>query len=264
MSSRCRYHCTVAHPSSPSSKHSPLDSFIHSFSVLATTFSILYLVLSTVTLPNNFSKISPTFPLSSPFFPPHQVSPFPSVSKCLDCIPICFFAMHSIFSFNHDFSKGTSLKFFLLLLLAGDIELNPGPHQTNLSTSLNISYLNIRSATVVKPEIDKPAVLQQFLLDQHLDIFTLSETWLSIDTPPSFLQSLTPQGYSIAYSPRASGRGGGLAVIYRSSLKMSTIALPTFASFECYCSSFSLPHTSYFTFTLLTIYRPRLLLIPPS
>src|SRR6266516_3178349 len=174
MSSHCRYHCTVAQPSSPSSKHNPLDSFLHSFSVLATTFSILYLVLSTVTLPNNFSKISPTF-LSSPFFPPHQVCPFPSVSKCLDCIPICFFAKHSIFSFNHDFSKGTSLKFFLLLLLAGDIELKPGPHQTNLSTSLNISHLNIRSATVVKNEIDKPVVLQQFLLDQHLDILTLSE-----------------------------------------------------------------------------------------
>src|SRR6266516_2845072 len=200
-----------ADPSSSSSKFNPLASLMHSFSVLATTFSILYLVLSSITLPNNFAKISPTFLSSSPFFPPHQLCPFPAVSKCLDWIPVGYFANHSIFPFHHYLIKRPSLKFFLLLLLAGDIELNPGPYPTTLSSSLNLSHLNIWSATVVKSELDKPAVLQQFLLDQRLDILTLSETWLSTDTPPSVLQSLTPQGYSITHSPRPSGHGGGLA-----------------------------------------------------
>src|SRR6266516_4488461 len=255
MSSRRRYLRTCADPSSSSSKFNPLDSSIHSFSVLATTFSILYLVLSSITLPNNFSQISP-FLSSSPFFPPHQLCPFPAVSKCLDWIPVGYFANHSIFPFHHYLIKRPSLKFFLLLLLAGDIELNPGPYPTTLSSSLNLSHLNIWSATVVKSELDKPAVLQQFLLDQRLDILTLSETWLSTDTPPSVLQSLTPQGYSITHSPRPSGHGGGLATIYRSCFKMSTIALPTFSSFESCCCSFSFPHISSFNITLLTIYRP--------
>src|SRR6266516_3175126 len=87
MSSHCRYHCAVAHPSSPSSKHNPLDSFIHSFSVLATTFSILYLVLSSVTLPNNFSKISPTFPFLLSFSHPTKSTHFHLSQNVLIAFP---------------------------------------------------------------------------------------------------------------------------------------------------------------------------------
>ena len=233
--------------------------FIHSFSVLLTFFFILYLILSLITLPNNFCKIFLIQPSSLSVSPVFHPFPFPSVSKCLDFVPIGFFCNRSLASSQFTIQKRNFFVYCFLLMLAGDVELNPGPPRPNsasLSSTLNISHLNIRSATTITPKLNKPAVLHEFISDQLLDILTLSETWLSTDTLPSTLQSLTPQNYSISHSPRPSVHGGGLAIIYRSCLKMSKIILPTFSSFESICARFSVPTNPSFSFTLLTIYRP--------
>ena len=148
------------------------------------------------------------------------------------------------------------LRFFfsVLLLLAGDVELNPGPSSTTASsTTLKFACLNIRSATSVTNELDKPSVLQQFLLEQSTDILTLTETWLSPDTPYSVLNSLKPPDFSILHTPRPHGIGGGVATIYRSSLKASKISFPVFTSFESMVTNFC---TSSGSFLVATIYRP--------
>src|SRR3989442_15161943 len=98
--------------------------------------------------------------------------------------------------------------------------------------------------------------LHEFLIDHSIDVLTLSETWLSADTLPSTLQSLTPQGYSIFHSPRTFGHGGGLATIYRSFLKLSKMTIPTYSSFESTCSRFSITTNPSFSFILLNIYCP--------
>ena len=110
---------------------------------------------------------------------------------------------------------------------------------------------------------DKPALLLEFLIDHSIDVLTLSETWLSVDTLPSTLQSLTPQGYSIFHSPRTFGHGGGLATIYRSFLKLSKITIPTYSSFESTCSRFSIQQIHLFLlfFLLFTVHLPPLSLI---
>src|SRR5437899_6470431 len=96
---------------------------------------------------------------------------------------------------------------------------------------LNFSCLNIRSASSISTHLDKPAVLQKFLSDHSVDVLALTETWLTPETLPSTLNSLTPPGYSIIHSRRPQGKGGGLGLIFRSHFKVSTVSLPMLSSF---------------------------------
>jgi exonuclease III len=136
------------------------------------------------------------------------------------------------------------------LLLSGDIELNPGPPS---QTDLSFATLNIRSASSITWDLDKPTVLRDFILRQSIDILLLSETWLSPDSPSSVLNSLIPPGFSLFHKPRSTGRGGGLAVIFRSSLSISEAALSSFSSFESLCFTLTLASK---TFVFLGVYRP--------
>ena len=56
----------------------------------------------------------------------------------------------------------------ILLLLAGDVELNPGP------SPLNFTHLNIRSIR----SFQKSSSLHNYLADHPTDILSLNETWL--------------------------------------------------------------------------------------
>src|SRR6201996_8073180 len=147
-------------------------------------------------------------------------------------------------------SYRVSLLIYFLLLLSGDIQLNPGPFT---SKCISFSTLNIRSASVVTSELDKPAVLYDFILDNSLDIVLLTEMWLSNDVPSCVLNSLTPPNFSLLNKPRLTGRGGGLAVLHRSYFKISEIPSPTTSSFESLCFKLSL---SSRTFNFLSVYRP--------
>ena len=99
----------------------------------------------------------------------------------------------------------------------------PGPAHFNC---ISFATLNIRSASSVTDDLNKPAVLQDFILEKSLDVLSLTETWLSPDTPSSVINSLTPSNYSILHKPRLTGRGGGIALIYRSYMNMKEINIP--------------------------------------
>ena len=145
-------------------------------------------------------------------------------------------------------TRKSHLYLCLLILLAGDINLNPGP-----VPSLNLAHLNTRSVASVTNDLNKPAALLDFISDNKIDILTLSETWLQPDSQPSILNSITPDNYSLLHAPRLSGRGGGIAVLYRSFLRLTSVPIPTFNSFEALCTRLTISSTS---FTILTIYRP--------
>src|SRR2546426_12000193 len=102
------------------------------------------------------------------------------------------------------FPRYTNFLFSMLLILSGDINLNPGPPITSIS-SLKFSCLYIRSVSSITPELSKPAVLQEFLSGDPrnpIDILSLTETWLPCDRLAAVLNSLTPPGYSFINSPR--------------------------------------------------------------
>src|SRR5437867_6932659 len=239
--------------SSPSSSYFlPFhSSILHSLHVLFSVFFpiSLLLLLSTPYLTHN---PPPSTSISfHPLCPTLIPIPFSSLSPCFTnhhftLLSISFFPRRPSLSCSRRFN----FRSVLLLLLAGDVQSNPGP--VVYSSSLNFSCLNIRSASSISTDLDKPAVLQEFLSDHSIDILALTETLLTPETLPSTLNSLTPPGYSIIHSPRPQGKGGGLGLIFRSYLKVSTVSLPLFSSFVSLCVRLTTASTS---FTLLVIYR---------
>jgi len=105
----------------------------------------------------------------------------------------------------------------VLLLAAGDIELNPGPDGGVLPNNiLKFGCLNVNSAR------NKCASIHDLISDFNLDILALSETKLQHDLPDTIKNDIAPEGYDVLHvhrQPTASHPGGGgLAVVFRDSL----------------------------------------------
>ena len=209
------------------------------FWTLYCLLNILCPVLTTHQLESSPSRSSQTW------IPP------PSVCQCLNGNYSLLFP--SLCSCKPSKQKITRfrLAILLLLLLAGDIESNPGP--VVISSDLTFSCLNVRSASSITNSLDKPCLLQEFISDYSIDLFALTETWFQPNTPANILNSITPPNYSIIHAPRKHGKGGGIAVVHRNHLKITTLSLPTFSSFESLYLTLSV---SSFTCKLLFIYRP--------
>ena len=134
----------------------------------------------------------------------------------------------------------------IILLLDGDVELNPGP------STLNFTHLNIRSIQ----SFQKSFSLHSNFADHPTEILSLNETLLQPTDSDKFVSSLAPPGYSILHSPRLTGQGGGLALIFRSFLKFKlsrTRNLPPPESFELLATKLS---TGNKETIFLNIYRP--------
>uniref|UniRef100_A0A8C7Z8K8 Reverse transcriptase domain-containing protein n=1 Tax=Oryzias sinensis TaxID=183150 RepID=A0A8C7Z8K8_9TELE len=111
--------------------------------------------------------------------------------------------------------------------------------------SVNVGLLNIRSLTT------KGDLVQDLLIKNELDFMSLTETWQNpLDFTP--LNDATPPGFVYIAKPRDSGRGGGLAMIYRENWKIVPVTAPVFGSFESLVCQFSGPVPTI----VATIYRP--------
>ena len=246
-------HCQliVATHTMVDSKNSVCCKCVHASFVWYILFQFVYVLLH-VCCPHLHTFSSISLPYTPSFMPPASFHPR------LDRLHAIFLAsLHS----HRRFALSTaSAPFFsrhrsaflisLCLLLCGDVELNPGPSSP---TQISLATLNIRSATSVTPSLHKPEVLQDFILHNSLEILTLTETWLSTDSPTMALNSLTPPNFHLIHKPRLTGRGGGLAVIYRSYLKVTERTIPHFESFE---SLFFQLNLSGQTLSFLLVYRP--------
>jgi len=108
----------------------------------------------------------------------------------------------------------TSVICSILLLLAGDVHLNPGP--VSQSIILNFGYINICSAR------NKIASIHDLITDFSLDILALSETGLQADMPAAIKDDIAPVGYDVehVHRPATANRpsGGGLALVLRDNL----------------------------------------------
>ena len=64
---------------------------------------------------------------------------------------------------------------------------------------------------------------QHYLQDEKIDMCAVRETWLK---PDDIIhpKEITPPGYDILSKPRSDGRlGGGVALVYKSSMKVNNI-----------------------------------------
>lgn len=77
----------------------------------------------------------------------------------------------------------------------------------------------------------KTFILNDFFVSQELDFLCLCETWLSPGENMPFSE-LSPSDCSFFNSPRPSGRGGGVASVYKSLFHCWQIPHAGFTSFE--------------------------------
>ena len=112
----------------------------------------------------------------------------------------------------------------LLLLLCGDVTVNPGP--------TNFGFINCRSIC------NKGPLLHDVIQHSDLDILGLVETHIRPTDTDGLLSSLTPTNYNLIQKPRCTGLGGGVGFLCRKSFSPSIVSSPVFKSFEITMLSF--------------------------
>lgn len=99
---------------------------------------------------------------------------------------------------------------------------------------------------------NKTFILNDFFTGRNLDILFLTETWAGVGKLSVF-EELCPSNCSFISTPRSVGRGGGVAMVFKQSLKINTVSVRSYSSFEIQCVT--LQSASFVLFCGL-IYRP--------
>ena len=133
-------------------------------------------------------------------------------------------------------------RLFILLLLAGDINPNPGPLRCP-----KVTYANITSVH------NKYPAIAIFISENDTDLFAMSDTWIRPDTTSANLPEITPPGYNLYQQPREVCRGGGLDFFIKDGLDPSDVPTKTCTTFENFLLKISLHKESFY---FLNIYRP--------
>lgn len=162
-------------------------------------------------------------------------------------IPISFFLVKTPTKFLYPRRRPFVL---LLLILSGDIELNPGP--------FNICTYNIRSLTNPLHYTS----LSSLAIDFSIYLFCLTETWISPKTTSFEIKSCCPPNFSLYSYPRPAPStstsivGGGTAFLLHNSCTCLSTSSHVYKSFEMSSLTFK---SSSSKLTVFNIYRP-----PPS
>jgi len=127
--------------------------------------------------------------------------------------------------------------------------------QTAAKQLMSIGLFNAQSVG----RKEKRTAIQQYLLDNDIDIFVVTETWLRPQGDEAKVKDLTPPNYTTISFPRGS-LGGGIAVIIKDTLSSCVSVTSEFlfqhSSFELAQLTFSLKQH---TLNVFALYRP-----PPS
>lgn len=116
---------------------------------------------------------------------------------------------------------------------------------------LDMCLLNTRSVR------NKAHIVKDFVIDNSCDIMALTETWLKKgDEDSATVNDLCPKTHKLPHKPRSVGRGGGVGLLHRDTLKIKEQATTDFRSFEYTECVFKATSK---TIRLIVLYRP-----PPS
>jgi exonuclease III len=140
-----------------------------------------------------------------------------------------------------------------LLLIAG-VEPNPGsPSAGAADRFLQFGLLNSRSA------VRKAASIHDVIADHKLDVIALTESWMRSDDPDAIKLDIAPSDYSVLHAFReveedTRRRGGGVALVYRSSLKATLLPVDRYTQFELI--SIKIESTGSPPIVIVCVYRP--------
>ncbi len=111
--------------------------------------------------------------------------------------------------------------------------------------TLRLALINARSLA------NKTFLLNDFFTSRELDFMFLTETWLQTgELIP--LSELLPPSCDFLSSPRTTGRGGGLASVFKSVFHCQKIAVDVYSSFELQLFEINFPATVL----CAVVYRP--------
>lgn len=114
------------------------------------------------------------------------------------------------------------------------------------SQVLIIGWLNIQSLT------KKSTTIRELIADRCFDIFIATETCHQ-KGQDLCLKQVCCNDYSVAELSRGAGKGGGIAILYRSFYKRKQIVLHPVTTFEYVCNCFVLGASEV---VILAVYRP--------
>ena len=129
-----------------------------------------------------------------------------------------------------------------LILLDGDVSLNPGPSGSDF---IRMATLNVRSLT------SKCASFSDLVSSKKLDVVAITEMWLSPKETSAGLADLTPRGFKLIHQPRQGKTGGGVAIMVADHLNVTKCKMSQFSSFEVMCCKI----TSSFCAQVICLYR---------
>ena len=97
----------------------------------------------------------------------------------------------------------------------------------NVGVCLRLSHLNVRSVN------NKAIIIKDFTVNNDIDILALTGTWLHDSNYDAVeLGTLCPTGYRFLHNPRLHARVGGVGLLFKDSLDISTTLCETYKTFE--------------------------------
>ena len=110
----------------------------------------------------------------------------------------------------------------LLVLLSGDVEINPGPKRTP-KANLSICHWNLNSISA--HNYVKLSLLRAYLAFHNFDIICLSETYLNSSNSPDD-ETLEISGYNLVRSDHPlNSKRGGICIYYKNYLLLPIISV---------------------------------------
>ena len=106
----------------------------------------------------------------------------------------------------------------IVLMLSGDIALNPGP--------VNLGFVNSCSIR------NKGTLIGDTTVSNNLDISALAETHIQLSDTDSLLKSVIPPGFQLTHKPRMTGSGGSVGFLTKKELPTKVVHAPTYSTFE--------------------------------
>ena len=137
-----------------------------------------------------------------------------------------------------------TFKLAIILLLAGDVSLNPGPA---VRRNIRLATTNVRSIR------DKTVSRCDLLISKTVDILAVTDTWLKPHYTVACIADISPSGYTFHRRPRSGRRGGGVGFLVSKQFNVNLHSNPEYFSFDSISVEISY---SSFSAYFVCIYRP--------
>ena len=204
---------------------------VHWFFVLSAISIIAHFVYNEYLILSTFMLLSSLLYHSAVPCTSHESTTMLHFTACQEFSPASPItsSLFSLLNFSLTLFCHTSC-LLLLLLLSGDIEVNPGP------ANFAICTLNIRSIL----QSTHSAALSGLISSHNPDLLCLTETWIKHTTTYTELAHCTPPSYSLLSFPRlfnrpnnkSEGAAGGTTLIISEPFTQLPSSENTFMSFE--------------------------------